>query len=589
MRKFLVAVAALALFLVPSAAHASTQDFTITSFNGDYYVSRANDNVAELKVVEKIVAQFPDYDQNHGIERAIPQSYQNHSVELNVQSVTDGNSYNLPYKTSTSNGNLVLRIGDANTYVHGQQTYVITYTMRGVSFNLNDHDEFYWDINGDQWQQPFYQVAARIHIPVNLVSALQDRTACYVGTRGSTDSSNCIGNVSNDSDGGKTFTFNTLSTVDVGQTMTTVLAFNNGTFANYSMSPAAIRQLLINIAEFLALPIAAALFIFIGWRRNGRDAKGSGVIVPQYLPPKDLSVLASNAVLTEKFVPKAVSATIIDLAVRHYIKVYEVQKQKMVGTTTDYELELIKAPDDLRDEEQQVVKMLFAVIQIGSRVQLSDLKRTLAQQSQQLGKSVNKQLAVDGYFRTAPERARLPYLIAGIVCYAVGFFLLSGNLSLFVGFSLFVAGAVLHFGSFIMAARTAKGAAIKDYLLGLKMYIKMAEAERLKVLQSPHGELTEKINVNDTTQLIKLYEKLLPYAMLFGLEKDWARKMAGLYQQPPDWYYGSATFNAVWFASSLGSFSNNAATAFAPPSNSGSSGFGGGAGGGGGGGGGGGW
>ncbi|HSW81003.1 MAG TPA: DUF2207 domain-containing protein [Candidatus Saccharimonas sp.] len=588
MRKILVAVAVLALFLVPTVAHASTQDFTISSFTGDYYLSRASDNVAELKVVEKIVADFPDFDQNHGIERAIPQSYRNHSLELNVQSVTDGSGTDWAYSTSTSNDNKVLRIGNASTYVHGEQTYVITYTMRGVSLNLSDHDEFYWDINGDQWQQYFGQVVAHIHVPANLVSALQDRKACYVGFTHS-EETNCISTVADESDGGKLITFNTLNQVTPSETMTTVLAFNNGTFADYSMSPAAIRQLLINVAEFLTLPIAAALFIFIGWRRNGRDARGKGVIVPQYLPPKELSVLASNAVLTEKFASKAISATIIDLAVRHYIKIYEVQKQKMIGSSTDYELELIKLPDSLRDEEQQVVKMLFTVVQIGTKVQLSDLKRTLAQQSQQLGKSVNKQLATDGYFKATPERAQLPYHIASIICYIVGFFLLRTNASLFVGLSLFGTGIILNLGALIMAARTAKGAAMKDYLLGLKMYIKLAEAERLKVLQSPHGELTEKIDINDKIQLIKLYEKLLPYAMLFGLEKDWAREMAGLYQQSPDWYYGSATFNAIWFASSLNAFNTSAATTFAPPSSSGSSGFGGGAGGGGGGGGGGGW
>lgn len=587
MRKILVAIAVLALFLMPGAAHASTQDFTITSFTGDYYLSRASDNVAELKVVEKIVAQFPDYDQNHGIERAIPQSYQNHSVELNVQSVTDGNGTDWAYSTSTSNDNQVLRIGNAHTYVHGQQTYVITYTLRGVSLNLNDHDEFYWDINGDQWQQQFGQVTANIHVPANLVGALQDRTACYVGSNGSTDRSNCIGRTVNEADGSKTLTFNTLEPVAPAQTMTTVLAFNKGTFANYSMSPTALRQLLINIAEFLSLPIVAAIIIFVGWRRNGRDAKGSGVIVPQYVPPKELSVLASNAVLTEKFAAKAVSATIIDLAVRHYIKIYETQTQKVIGSSADYELELIKSPGDLRNEERQVVTMLFGASQVGARVRLSDLKRTLSQRSQQLGKSVDKQLAADGYFKAAPERARLPYHVAGVILIIAGIFAVQSEALWFIGASVVFAGLILLLGALIMPARTAKGAAMKDYLLGLKMYIKLAEAERLKVLQSPHGELTEKVDVNDKTQLIKLYEKLLPYAMLFGLEKDWAREMAPLYQQPPDWYYGSTTFNAVWFASSLNAFSNNAATAFAPPSSSGSSGFGGGAGGGGGGGGGG--
>ena len=119
--------------------------------------------------------------------------------------------------------------------------------------------------------------------------------------------------------------------------------------------------------------------------------------------------------------------------------------------------------------------------------------------------------------------------------------------------------------------------------------MKLAEAERIKVLQSPRGDLTQKVAVDDHRQLVKLYEKLLPYAMLFGIEKDWAKEMAGLYEAAPDWYTGNAAFNAAWFATSFSAFSASAATTFTPPSDSSASGFGGGAGGGGGGGGGGGW
>jgi len=105
-------------------------------------------------------------------------------------------------------------------------------------------------------------------------------------------------------------------------------------------------------------------------------------------------------------------------------------------------------------------------------------------------------------------------------------------------------------------------------------------------MQSPHGKLTEKIDTGDKKQLIKLYEKLLPYAMLFGVEKAWIKEFAGLYDAQPDWYSGSGAFNAGYFAGSLSSFSAASNAGFTAPS---SSGGGGSAGGGGGGGGGGGW
>ena len=47
----------------------------------------------------------------------------------------------------------------------------------------------------------------------------------------------------------------------------------------------------------------------------------------------------------------------------------------------------------------------------------------------------------------------------------------------------------------------------------------MAEADRLKFLQSVKGADTS------STGIVKLYEKLLPYAAVFGLEESWMDEM----------------------------------------------------------------
>ena len=144
----------------------------------------------------------------------------------------------------------------------------------------------------------------------------------------------------------------------------------------------------------------------------------------------------------------------------------------------------------------------------------------------------------------------------------------------------------------LMPARSPKGVETRDYLLGLKSYIDLAEADRLKYLQSPEGVEKTPISADDPAQLIKLFEDLLPYAILFGLEKEWAKQFKDLYKQPPEWYSGNtSTFNAIYLANALHGFSVANSATFSAPSSSGSSGFGGGgfSGGGGGGGGGGGW
>lgn len=111
------------------------------------------------------------------------------------------------------------------------------------------------------------------------------------------------------------------------------------------------------------------------------------------------------------------------------------------------------------------------------------------------------------------------------------------------------------------------------------------------MLQSPGSPFSSAANAPQRT--VELFEKLLPYAIALGVEKQWAKEFNDIYKQPPEWFSGNwSTFNAYYLASSItGSMQSAMATSFAPPSSSGSSGFGGGgfSGGGGGGGGGGGW
>jgi hypothetical protein len=87
--------------------------------------------------------------------------------------------------------------------------------------------------------------------------------------------------------------------------------------------------------------------------------------------------------------------------------------------------------------------------------------------------------------------------------------------------------------------RTEKALEVTRYLDGLKLYIKMAETERIKFLQS-----VENVDTSEEG-IVKLNEKLLPYAALFGLEKSWMKELEKYYElheeATPDWY--NAGFN----------------------------------------------
>ncbi len=135
---------------------------------------------------------------------------------------------------------------------------------------------------------------------------------------------------------------------------------------------------------------------------------------------------------------------------------------------------------------------------------------------------------------------------------------------------------------------TAAGAELRDHLRGMHLYIKVAEQDRLRVLQSPEGALRTPVHVDDPREMLKLNERMLPYAVLFNLEKDWAEQLAVQYEDGrPDWYVSNQPFNAAIFAAGVSGLSTSASTVTASSTSGGSSGGGSSGGGGGGGGGGG--
>ena len=147
-------------------------------------------------------------------------------------------------------------------------------------------------------------------------------------------------------------------------------------------------------------------------------------------------------------------------------------------------------------------------------------------------------------------------------------------------------GALFHW---LLRAPTLRGRRVMDEIEGFKLYLSVAEQDRLEALDPP--ELTSAI-----------FEKYLPYAMALDVETAWSAKFeaaleaAGQRQEDggysPAWYSGTAwhSHGMSGFAGSLGgAFAGAiASSSTAPGCSSGSSG-GGSSGGGGGGGGGGGW
>ncbi len=580
--KYLLASAGLlALLLAPGLANADVNDFTVTNFRADETLTNA-DPQGELHIIEHINVTYTDF--NHGILRAIPNAYKNHTLQLKVNSITSETGAPTQYTTYGSNGNTVLKIGDAGRTITGPQEYTIDYTLHNVISFYNGHDELYWDINGDQWGQPFDKVSVTLHLPEGLQQT--EKPSCYTGSFGST-SQNCT-----ITDENNTIKSTTTQPLTAYQTLTFVASFKPGYF-----HPSTWYETLGEYGKQIAAIVVPIVLLggsgFIYWWRNGRDPKGRGVIVPQYEAPDGLKPLQVDGLVDFNAGTTGITATIIDLAIRGYIQIVETKENKKLRKDTlTYSLKLLKSDfTGLDENEQALLTALFTTAAAGETVDVSKQKSKLYTTVSVLQSNVKKELQAGGYFRSktvvpgAPKKHTGLKILLGIVALVFVF-----------GWAgpLVIAGIVI--GGFIgvmfliaMDARTEKGVAAKEHVEGLKLYLNVAEKDRLQKLQSPDAKYASKA----PKKTVELFEKLLPYAMVLGVEKGWAEQFKDLYKSPPDWYSGNwTTFNAAYLATSLNSGIGGAVnSAFSAPSSSGSSGSGGGgfSGGGGGGGGGGGW
>ena len=178
-------------------------------------------------------------------------------------------------------------------------------------------------------------------------------------------------------------------------------------------------------------------------------------------------------------------------------------------------------------------------------VKVSDLKNKFYKDLTDIKDKIYKSTVEKKYFNKHPNRVRATYATIGIISGICGFFLGSTLGIIFMWSIVISAGIVLIFGVF-MPKKTKKGVLIKEKIYGLKMYMNVAEKDRIKFHNAP-------------TKNPELFEKLLPYAMVMKVEKEWAEQFKDLYKSQPDWYSdpSGGAFNAAFLASSLGDFSSS--------------------------------
>ncbi|OGG24257.1 hypothetical protein A3A79_03660 [Candidatus Gottesmanbacteria bacterium RIFCSPLOWO2_01_FULL_43_11b] len=499
------------------------------------------------------VSETIDYDfgqeSRHGIFRTIPfvkTNQDNKKFKLDFTNISVSDQFSKSFEDSS----MTLKIGDPNKTITGTHSYTIGYTVIGALTYFSDHDELYWNVTGNDWPVSINAAGVTINLPEDILK--QDiRAECFTGPIGNT-AQNCDVTTR---DAQVHVSTNAALSPDEG--LTIVVGFPKGIVAVLEPKPYGPSPLLTGLGILVASLwyIVYPISLPIKWWKYGRDPRPAiGETKAWFDAPKTRSLRSltpgeTGALIDERVDLDDICATIVDLARREYLKIIENKKNDF---TLSKQKEF-KNDSSLMPFESLLLEKIFTT----DIVHVKELK--LASDIEKIKESLYESFVTEGFFPKNPQKIRSFYEIIRVLS------LMTFNVPLFLSSLIFGTG---------MPVKTPYGSQQAAVARSLRNFLVSQE---------------KKLTHQAKNQL--MFEKLLPYAIAFNVERIWAKRFEDIAMQPIDWYSSTSygTFNSSVFVNSLNSSLSAVRSAATPTrSSSGfSSGFSGGSSGGGGGGGGG--
>ena len=535
-------------FLNVNVSALDTQNFYFSDFTVDYYVSKNNEGVSEMRVVEKLTAEFPDYNQNKGICRMIP--YLNNGGKNNtLPSLTKAdiavrrNGETEPIYSIEKNDGYYEVCTGTEDYVTGTQVYSFEYTFKKVITEYSNKNkswqELYWDTNGNAWKQRFDKLTARVHF--GDTTAMTGETSCYVGYYGEKGSERC--KVSQIDDG---YEFET-SDLMRGENLTFDVELKAGSFVIPEPEKSYIMFVILGVALIITGLVIKHFVKKSKETSEKRKFYKSYFIKPEYQPHKDYTLPEMEKIYLGKTKDVKV-AIILKMIVEKKIEMIKGEKKLLSGykwkiriknkealaTEEENLLKILNGGSDFANEEEIELKTRAAnstLVSLGEKVRKAGIKEAKADKLAESGFSGSSSSIVVGIIATIV--IVIPIFFMAMAMFeedVVSNFTADGKV--LVGMGEIVGILILLIILWIVLSniksvwkekygtRTLKGLEASRYMDGLKMYIEMAEKDRMAFLQSVKGADTSNEGV------VRLYEKLLPYAALFGVEESWMNELA---------------------------------------------------------------
>ena len=561
-----VIAAVLLIGLPPLAASpvSAQRSLLIENFAADVHVLANGD----VQVSETITVRFTG--SWNGIFRSIPVEYRtdqgaNYTLKIDMDRITDDAGNELRVETSRDGRNRVFKIWVPGAE-NATRTVVLQYLVsNGLRF-FEEHDEFYWNVTGDETEFAILAASASVYLPESVTGV---RTTAYTGVYGSVDRAVSIDTI------GNLIRFTAERPLGFREGLTIVVGWNPGVVERPTRADRARDFFLSNF--ILGVPLIAFFAMFAWWRRSGRDPE-LRPITPRYEPPADLVPAEAGTLIDATPDMRDITATLVDLAVRGFLRIEETEEKQLFGLVSNqiFTFHLVRGREEwggLREFERDLLDSLFKGR--SHTVTTEDLENSFYRDLPGIQKKLSESLVGGGHYLRHPNHVRLFFVIVGIL---IGVGVGVGGTAFISGIlgqqpaAALVAGVltalvVIGFGM-VMPARTVEGTRKLEEILGFREFLDRVEQDRFeRIVRTP-----------------EMFESFLPYAMAFGVEKKWARAFDDIYRTQPEWYRGTSPhiFVAHSFTGNLSRMAAVTGTAMkvAPRSSSSSSGFGGGGGGG---------
>lgn len=456
----------------------------------DSYVT-INKN-ASIDVTEVINVHANEDRILHGIVRRLPIYYPDsngiqHNTYYQLRQVLFNNQP-LAYHIEVSNHQLAIYMGDLATQLTaGNYVYTLRYHVNDAIHFLQEADEFYWNVTGNEWDFPIEKASMTIILPPGI-----DITH-YAGYTGTSDAQDQHFTTTLNNNAKNQIIFITTKTLMPGENFIVAIAWPKG----FILPPTWSQQIFTflegsdsNKLMLLITLFALGYFLLLcAWYQRGMSQKK---IMPINKPPLHLSPAALRFIYRMgNDDQKTFSVAIIDMLVKQCLAIENKEHVWMLKPKA--------STHALTDEENKIASILFAdqPSLIIDSMHSDQMKRARHQFHDYLNTKFNI------YFL-----AKWIYLIPGILfalsAFTIAIFsvIQSGRFSLSNIALLFLTVIVNVMCGSLLKKPTLLGRKLMDHIAGFKLF-----------LTTPQTFPTKKT--------VRLYECYLPYAIALGVEKAW--------------------------------------------------------------------